>query len=107
MGKLITRYAAWLVETSGPREISTIFAILAFPTFAFGLALLTGLPAFHALRERAPLQGIFQWQAKDGQMVSTPIQPLASIDAVIIVMSAPLLLSGVAFCLGWLNRFSD
>ena len=105
--KMIGRYATWLAMTSGPREMPNILGVFFFASLALALALWTGLPAFHALRQGVPSQGSFQWQAKDGRTVSTPIEPLAGVDAVVIVASVVLLLSGLAFCVGWLDRFSE
>ncbi len=104
--KLVRCYASWLTMTSGPRELPNILGVFVFAALALLIALLTGLPAFHALSYGASAQSSFQWQAKDGRMVSTPIQPLATIDAVVIGVSVAFLLSGLAFCFGWLDRFS-
>ena len=105
--KLVRCYTSWLTMTSGPREMPNILGVFTFAALAFLIALLTGLPAFYALSHGASAQGSFQWQAKDGRMVSMPIQPLATIDAVVIVVSVAFLSSGVAFCFGWLDRFSE
>lgn len=107
LDNIISRYRIWLTATSGPREIPNIIGIFVFASLALAFALITGVPAFDALRHGASSHGSFQWQAKDGQLVETPIQPLAGIDAALIVVSILAILSGIAFLLGWLERWND
>ncbi len=111
MGVYLHEVAVWygkcLNTGIGPGKAPAFLWILIICPTALLIAFVLWLPVHTALQNGVPISGYIHTVDKHGNPETDSIQSIVNIDIAILIICVPLLVSTLAYLLGWLGRSDE
>ena len=104
MHKIANWYAAWLTTPFAGGSAPPILYIFIFCPLAVLVVLTYCGPYYAAWWQGTPLDSSLYGINKAGHEFSQPLRPFITVGSWILAAAVPLLLSVIAFQIGWLGR---